>query len=59
MNQSVFGIIFGSWFLFTRIWISVLVAVPILVWMGFFLVIYPKQMQAYLNELDTTLDKPS
>jgi hypothetical protein len=47
-----FGAIAASWFLFTTIWITALVAIPMLTWMGFFLLIYPKQMQAYLQDQD-------
>jgi hypothetical protein len=47
-----FGAIAVSWFLFTTIWITALVAIPMLTWMGFFLLIYPKQMQAYLQDQD-------
>jgi len=39
------SIISGSWLWFKLIWVSVVVAVPILVWMTFFLVIYPKLME--------------
>jgi hypothetical protein len=36
------GIISTSWLLFKLIWVSVLVAIPILVWMGFFLILFPR-----------------
>ncbi|MFH7026401.1 MAG: DUF6737 family protein [Heteroscytonema crispum UTEX LB 1556] len=35
-------IITGSWLIFKTIWLTVLVSVPILTWMGFFLLIYPQ-----------------
>jgi hypothetical protein len=35
----------GSWLLFTAVWITVLVAIPIGSWMGFFLLVYPQLMQ--------------
>jgi hypothetical protein len=38
-----------SWLLFHRLWVTGLVAVPILTWMGFFLLIYPPAMQAALR----------
>ncbi|MBW4654802.1 MAG: hypothetical protein KME20_17445 [Kaiparowitsia implicata GSE-PSE-MK54-09C] len=44
-----FGAIATSWLLFRLIWLTALVAIPLLLWMGFFLVIYPqavKQAQA-------------
>ncbi|MCU0552924.1 MAG: hypothetical protein MUC48_26640 [Leptolyngbya sp. Prado105] len=46
------SIISASWILFAKIWITGLAALLILVWMGFFLIIYPKQMQAYFNEVN-------
>lgn len=36
------GVMGGSWWLLHQIWVTVLVAVPILAWMGFFLLVYPK-----------------
>ncbi len=37
-------IISGSWLIFHAIWLTVLVSVPVLVWMGFFLLIWPQLM---------------
>jgi hypothetical protein len=34
-------LISGSWLLLHRIWVTVLVAIPVLAWMGFFLLIWP------------------
>jgi hypothetical protein len=31
-----------SWLLFKIIWLTVVVSLPVLVWMGFFLLIWPK-----------------
>ena len=45
-------IITGSWFLFKTIWITVLVAIPILVWWGFFLLIWPKLMAEAYSQND-------
>ncbi|MDX2213599.1 MAG: DUF6737 family protein [Oculatellaceae cyanobacterium bins.114] len=39
----------GSWFLFQRVWVTVLVAVPILTWMGFFVLVYPRLMRDAIN----------
>lgn len=36
------SIIGGSWLLFHRYWLTGIVAVPILIWMGFFLLLYPR-----------------
>jgi hypothetical protein len=35
-------IIGASWIIFKIIWLTIIVAVPILTWMGFFLLVYPK-----------------
>jgi hypothetical protein len=35
-------IITGSWLIFKTIWLTVLVSVPTLTWVGFFLLIYPQ-----------------
>ncbi|GAB4281682.1 MAG: hypothetical protein Fur0025_10390 [Oscillatoriaceae cyanobacterium] len=44
------SIIGGSWWLGHKIWLTLLVAGPISVWMGFFLLVWPKLMQAQLLE---------
>ncbi len=36
------SIIGGSWFLFHRYWLTGLVSLPILAWMGFFILVFPK-----------------
>jgi hypothetical protein len=38
------GLIGGSWLLLGLVWLTVLVALPVLAWMGFFLLVYPKAM---------------
>ncbi|MEA5504364.1 DUF6737 family protein [Halotia wernerae UHCC 0503] len=35
-------LISGSWLLFKTIWLTVLIAIPLLVWMGFFLLVWPQ-----------------
>jgi hypothetical protein len=37
-------LISASWIIFKIIWLTILVALPILVWMGFFLLIWPQLM---------------
>ncbi len=37
-------LITGSWLIFKTIWLTVLVSLPILIWMGFFLLIWPQLM---------------
>ena len=38
------SLIGGSWLLLKIIWVTVIVAIPVLVWMGFFLLIWPPLM---------------
>jgi hypothetical protein len=38
------SLISGSWFLLKTVWITVLVAIPLLAWMGFFLLVWPRLM---------------
>lgn len=35
-------LITGSWLLFKTLWITILVSIPLLIWMGYFLLIWPK-----------------
>ncbi|HEY9811554.1 MAG TPA: DUF6737 family protein [Halomicronema sp.] len=42
-------IISSSWFLFQRIWLTGLVAVPMLTWAGFFVLLWPK-LQNYQEQ---------
>ncbi|BAZ48027.1 hypothetical protein NIES4103_06320 [Nostoc sp. NIES-4103] len=37
-------LISGSWLLFKNIWITILISIPILTWMGFFLLFWPQLM---------------
>ncbi len=40
-----------SWLLFKTLWMTILVAIPLLAWMGFFLLIWPKLMaEVYSQE---------
>ncbi|WP_017652940.1 DUF6737 family protein [Fortiea contorta] len=36
------SLISGSWLIFKNIWITVIVAIPVFTWMGFFLLIWPQ-----------------
>ncbi|OUL28805.1 DUF6737 family protein [Nostoc sp. 106C] len=36
------SIISGSWLIFKIIWLTVLISIPILIWMGFFILIWPQ-----------------
>ncbi|MBD2356541.1 hypothetical protein H6G41_18235 [Tolypothrix sp. FACHB-123] len=51
-------IISGSWLLFKTIWLTVLISIPILIWMGFFLLIWPQLimrsgiLDSYQNKIE-------
>jgi hypothetical protein len=38
-------LIVGSWGLFHHIWVTAIVAIPVITWMGFFLLVYPQLMK--------------
>lgn len=44
------GLISGSWILLHRLWVTGFVTIPVLAWMGFFLLLYPQLMQEALTE---------
>lgn len=48
------GLTVGSWWAFQRLWLTVLVALPLSVWMGFFLLLWPRLMLEMLAEADST-----
>ncbi|MGA9377658.1 MAG: DUF6737 family protein [Phormidium sp.] len=35
-------LISGSWFIWRTVWLTLVISLPILVWMGFFLLIWPQ-----------------
>ncbi|MBP0002668.1 MAG: hypothetical protein J7642_02910 [Cyanobacteria bacterium SBC] len=49
-------VIAGSWFVFHRFWLTGLVAFPILAWMGYFLLLFPKLVVKY-SDLMEEFDK--
>lgn len=52
------GLIVGSWLLFHRYWVTAIIAVSVLLWMGFFLLLYPKLI-AQAGQLKDNLEPPS
>lgn len=50
-------LIAGSWLLFKTIWLTIVVAIPILSWMIFFLLIYP-QLMLRSESLNSQQDSP-
>ncbi|ACK71869.1 hypothetical protein PCC7424_3476 [Gloeothece citriformis PCC 7424] len=51
----------GSWLMFQTIWVTVLVAMPILVWWIYFLILWPKfvRSQILLTSLEPSQDSPN
>lgn len=49
-----FGLIAASWLLLKMIWVTGLVALPLLAWMGFFVFVYPSLMQAKPSGQDSS-----
>jgi hypothetical protein len=45
-----FTIITGSWVIFHLIWLTIIVAIPISIWMIFFIGVYPKLALQMINE---------
>jgi hypothetical protein len=46
-------LISGSWLLFKTIWLTILVSIPIVIWMGFFVLFWPQLMiRSGILELD-------
>lgn len=37
-------LISGSWLLFKTIWLTILISIPLLIWMGFFVLVWPQLM---------------
>jgi hypothetical protein len=35
-------LIAGSWLAFRMLWLAIAVSIPVLIWMGFFLLVYPR-----------------
>ncbi|MBE9216555.1 hypothetical protein IQ247_28510 [Plectonema cf. radiosum LEGE 06105] len=42
-----------SWLLFHKVWLTILVSIPLLTWMSFFLLIYPRIfIKSVTNEMN-------
>lgn len=39
----------GSWLLLKMLWLTVVVAIPVLIWMGFFLLVWPRLVRSAQN----------
>ncbi|WP_242056803.1 MULTISPECIES: DUF6737 family protein [Oscillatoriales] len=44
------GLIGLSWLLFKTVWVTVVVSLPVLIWMGFFLILWPQLMKQSTTE---------
>lgn len=45
-------LIFASWLIFHRLWVTAIVAMPIGVWMGYFLLVFPRVMAQLYRDGD-------
>ncbi|OAB58488.1 hypothetical protein AY600_03025 [Phormidium willei BDU 130791] len=53
------GLIAASWLVLHRVWLTVLVAIPLSAWMGYFVLVFPRLVaQAGLLETDVPKDPP-
>ncbi|NJM68017.1 MAG: hypothetical protein HC851_21300 [Acaryochloris sp. RU_4_1] len=52
-------LIAGAWFLTRWIWLTILVAIPVLAWMGLFLILWPRAMQQAYAEQQPFEDESS
>ncbi|GCA95029.1 MAG: hypothetical protein GPI90_15615 [Microcystis aeruginosa K13-05] len=43
------ALIAGCWFLTQRLWLTLLLSIPILLWWFVFLILYPRTLQQQLN----------
>jgi len=50
------ALIGGSWLLLHRWWLTLIVAIPVALWMGFFILLYPRLVKA-AGALDQSLEK--
>ncbi len=56
-------LISGSWIIFKIVWLTVLIAIPVITWMSFFLLIWPPLMirsgilESYQLSIDESADK--
>ena len=46
------SLISGSWLLLSNLWITILVAIPVLIWMIYFVLIFPKLMMANTEKVE-------
>lgn len=43
------ALISGSWLLSHKIWLTAIASVPVLIWMSYFILLYPKLVQRNIN----------
>ena len=46
------SLISGSWLLLSNLWITIFVAIPVLVWMIYFVLIFPKLMMGNTEKVE-------
>lgn len=43
------ALISGSWLLLHKIWLTAIASVPVIIWMSYFILLYPKLVQRHIN----------
>ncbi len=46
------SLISGSWLLLSNLWITIFVAIPVLIWMIYFVLIFPKLMMGNTEKVE-------
>ncbi|MBW4575880.1 MAG: hypothetical protein KME08_11410 [Aphanothece sp. CMT-3BRIN-NPC111] len=47
----------SSWVLTKTLWITILVSIPVMVWMGYFLLIWPQMMRRYQQQAQNSVSQ--
>lgn len=47
-------LISGAWFLTKTLWVTLIISVPVLAWMGLFLILWPQAMKQFYTEQQQT-----
>lgn len=50
------ALISGSWLLLHKVWLTAIASVPVLIWMSYFILLYPKLVQRNSNLSQSELE---
>lgn len=51
------ALISGSWLLLHKIWLTAIAAPPVIIWMGYFILLYPKLVQRSITSSQSELEQ--